>query len=116
MQILLNKSRYLEPKMLRSMQISMTHQNISTVCHALGTKSSFQRLIALKINCAPEKLIDVVTVQLPTRVNLTEVSRCRQLDTNEKGCCSVKAYGGTHQPVIQELNRAYFLVLSIAAQ
>lgn len=64
--------------MFRSMQISITHQNISTVCHALGTKSSFHRLIALKISCAPEKLIDVVTVQLPTNVNLMEISTCPQ--------------------------------------
>jgi hypothetical protein len=65
------------------------HQNIRTVCHWFGIHSlSFlHKLIALRINWPPEKLMLVVTVQLPTRVN---------------------------QPVIHEAMGAYSLEASIA--
>ena len=71
------------------MHTSMTIQNIKTVWYALGTKSTFHNVIALNINCPPEKLMLVVTVQLPTSVN---------------------------HPVIQDAKGAHFLVESIALQ
>jgi hypothetical protein len=40
----------------------------------VATKSSFQRVMAERINCAPAKLILNVTVQLPTKVNLAGIS------------------------------------------
>lgn len=69
MQTLLMRSRYFDPNALTRVQISITAQKQSTVCHWLATKSSSHIEIALRINCAPEKLIDNVTVQLPTRVS-----------------------------------------------
>jgi len=62
-QILLTKPRYREPNVLTRAQANMTHQNMRIVCQALGMKSSFQRDMAERINCPPEKLMEVVTLQ-----------------------------------------------------
>lgn len=50
------KSNHLVPKIFTRAHTSMTAQNVRTVCQAFGTKSSFHKVMALKINCAPEKL------------------------------------------------------------
>lgn len=87
---LLIKSRYFEPKTLKAMHSSMTHQYISMVCHSFGDQSSSRHsAIALRISCAPPKLMDVVTVQLPTSVS---------------------------QPVIHDAMGAYFFDDSMADQ
>lgn len=67
MQILLMRSRYLEPKRLMRKQTSRTAQKVRTVCQALGRKSSCHRVMALRMSCPPLKQIERVTVQLPTR-------------------------------------------------
>ena len=64
-----------------------TLENVSLA--ASSAKSSFHSVIALRINCPPEKLIDKVTVQLPTRFS---------------------------QPVTQLAIGAYFFVAIIADQ
>jgi hypothetical protein len=86
---LINQVQILHPNMLTRNAIDITHQNINTVCQAFATKSSFHSVMADKINCAPEKLILRVTVQLPTSVS---------------------------HPVIHDTIGAHSLVLSMADQ
>jgi len=89
MQSLLMKSKYFTPTTFTVKQISITAQNMSTVCHALGTKSSFQSVIADRMSWPPEKLMESVTVQFPTSVS---------------------------QPVIQDVMGAHSRVASMALQ
>ena len=65
----LMRLRYLEPYMLIRVVTSITAQNMRTVCQALGAQPSRHSEIADKISWPPEKLIEVVTVQLPTSVS-----------------------------------------------
>lgn len=89
MQTLLMRSRYFAPKALTRKQISITAQNMRTVCQAFAAQSSRQREMAERISWAPEKLMLRVTVQFPTRFS---------------------------QPVTQEAMGAYSRVLIIADQ
>lgn len=47
----------------------MHAQKHRMVCHSLATNDSSQSEMALRMSCAPPKLMERVTVQLPTRVN-----------------------------------------------
>jgi hypothetical protein len=84
MQTLLMRSKYRDPNALTKAHTSITAQKHKTVCHVFATKSSLKMLMALKISCAPEKLMLSVTVQLPTRVShpstkLTRGAHSREL-------------------------------------
>ena len=52
--------------MLIAAQMNISAQKHKTVCHGVATKSSFQSEMEDKMRRAKEKLIDSVTVMLPT--------------------------------------------------
>jgi hypothetical protein len=63
------RSKYLDPNTLIRNVTNMIAQKQRTVCQAVGAKSSRHNDMALKMSCAPPKLIESVTVQFPTRLN-----------------------------------------------
>ena len=88
-QILFMRSKYLLPKAFTAKQTNIQAQNIRTVCQVFALQSSRQSPMAERMSWAPEKFMERVTVQFPTRLN---------------------------QPVIQDAMGAYFRVDIIADQ